>query len=96
MRTERSRSGVHIEVGIRDFRAHLKDWLDQVESGEEILVTDRGRPIARIVPVARASKLDQLIAEGRVTPAKKPATPFWEDPIPIEGSIMEFLRRQRR
>ncbi|MDQ6771925.1 MAG: type II toxin-antitoxin system prevent-host-death family antitoxin [Candidatus Dormibacteraeota bacterium] len=39
----------------------------RVRSGETLEVTDRGRPIARIVPLARAgSGLDELIAAGTV------------------------------
>ena len=36
--------------------------------GESVVITDHGHPIARIVPF-RASILEQLVAEGRVTPA---------------------------
>ena len=42
-----------MEVGVAAFRADLKKWLDLVRSGEEIVVTDRGVPIARVTPVAR-------------------------------------------
>lgn len=42
-------------------------------TGEPIVVTDRGTPIARLVPIGDAppSTLDQLRAEGRVRPATK-------------------------
>ena len=66
-------------VGIRDLRDHLSRELERVRSGEELTVTDRGRPIARLVPVDGPHTLDRLIAEGLVTPAavsdrRRPAT----------------------
>ena len=66
-------------VGIRDLRDHLSRELERVRSGEELTVTDRGQPIARLVPVDRPHTLDRLIAEGPVTPAtvrdrRRPAT----------------------
>ena len=57
------------EVGIRDLRDHLSRWIGRVRQGEEIVVTDHGRAVARIVPFETPRRLDQLIAEGKVTPA---------------------------
>lgn len=40
------------DVGIRELRDHLSRYLERVQAGEELTVTDRGRPIARLVPIA--------------------------------------------
>src|SRR5438128_366168 len=56
-------------------RADLSAWLKRVRSGQEIVVTDRGRPIARVIPASTDSRLDELIAAGIVTPAKAPRVP---------------------
>jgi prevent-host-death family protein len=85
------------EVGIRELRDHLSAWLDEVASGREITVTDRGKPIARIVPLNGRSKLDQLIADGLVSPASRPAEPAnARPPIPVEGSVSDLVIEQRR
>ncbi|CAA7620209.1 Prevent-host-death protein [Magnetospirillum sp. LM-5] len=39
-------------VSFSDLRRHLSTYLDQVAKGDEIVVTSRGRPIARLVPSA--------------------------------------------
>ena len=39
-------------TAISELKAHLSDYLNQVKSGAEVLVTDRGKPVARIVPVS--------------------------------------------
>ena len=42
-------------AGIRQARQHLSAILDEVRKGREVLLTDRGRPVARIVPPLRDS-----------------------------------------
>jgi prevent-host-death family protein len=39
-----------IQVGIAELKARLSEYLSRVEDGEEIVVADRGRPVARLVP----------------------------------------------
>lgn len=55
------------EVGVAQFRRDLKGWLSRVQDGEEVVITDRGRPLARLTGVERPTVLEQLIAEGRVS-----------------------------
>ncbi len=55
-------------VGIRELKQHVSTVLKRVLRGEAIIVTDRGNPIARIVPL-QPSVLEQLILEGRVVEA---------------------------
>jgi len=39
-----------IYVGIAELKARLSEYLARVQAGEEIVVTDRSRPVARLVP----------------------------------------------
>jgi prevent-host-death family protein len=57
-----------IRVGIRELKQQTSAVIKRVAGGEAVEVTDHGHPVARIVPL-RPSVLDQMIAEGRVTPA---------------------------
>lgn len=54
-------------VGVRELRQNASLVLRRVAAGETVEVTDRGRAVARIVPVHEASRLEQLLAEGRAT-----------------------------
>ena len=56
-------------VGIRELRQQASAVLRRVTAGESIVVTEHGRPVARIVPL-KASALEQLVAEGRATEAE--------------------------
>jgi prevent-host-death family protein len=88
---------VSVEVGVRELRGRLRYWLDRVAAGEEVLVTDRGRPRARLIGAEQTTTLDRLIAEGVVTPPKRPkgSRPL-PDPIPVRGSVTELLLEERR
>jgi prevent-host-death family protein len=54
-------------VGIRQLRQNATAVLRRVAAGEVVEVTDRGRAVARIVPIHEASRLEQLVAEGRAS-----------------------------
>jgi len=56
-------------VGVRELRQNASAVLRRVAAGEVVEVTDRGRAIARIVPMHDASRLEQLLAEGRASSA---------------------------
>jgi prevent-host-death family protein len=86
-----------LEVGVRDFRDHLSEWLEQVKSGREIVVTERGRPIARVVSTRGVSALEELIRAGLATPPSEPAKPADAYPRPrSRGSVTDILLEQRR
>jgi prevent-host-death family protein len=57
-------------VGISDLRQNATAVLRRVASGETVEVTDRGRAVARIVPIHDGSRLEQLLAGGRASDAK--------------------------
>ena len=42
-----------VRVGIRELKGRLSEYLRRVRAGETVLVTDRGQPVGRIVPVAQ-------------------------------------------
>jgi len=83
------------EVGIRELRNHLSRYLDQVQAGEEIVVTDRSEAIARVVPMDRERAIDRLIREGVVTPARMPKQPA-RRPIKTVGPVSDLVAEQRR
>lgn len=57
-----------IEIGAFDAKTHLSSLLDKVAQGEEILITKRGRPVARLVPAVQAGqeRIEAAIQELRV------------------------------
>ena len=72
---------VRDEVSLREFRSHLSLHLARVREGMELVVTDRGQPIAYITPSKRSDHVQGLIAAGRVSP---PRTYRRSLPEPVE------------
>jgi prevent-host-death family protein len=89
-------------VGIRELRQNLSVYVRRVrEEGRAYEVTERGEPVARLEPLADRprSKIEQMIADGRITPA----TRRWEDiPPPVElprggpplSKVLEEMREE--
>ena len=44
-----------MKISTKDLRTHTKQMLDSVNRGEEVIITYRGRPRARVVPLDEAS-----------------------------------------
>lgn len=56
-------------VGVRALRQDASAVLRRVAAGERVEITDRGRPVALLVPISKGDALTQLAAEGRLTRA---------------------------
>lgn len=52
-------------VTLADAKAHLSHLLDQVETGEEVVITRRGLPVARILPIEKPKQSIKPLAEFR-------------------------------
>ncbi|MBI2169266.1 MAG: type II toxin-antitoxin system prevent-host-death family antitoxin [Actinobacteria bacterium] len=61
-----------MEVGVRELRNHLSRYLKYVQEGNDLVVTDRGHAVAKILPASGETTLDRLIREGKVLPPLRP------------------------
>lgn len=84
-----------MEIGIRELRDGLSRHLAEVRQGRTVTITDHGRPVARIVPVDVPTRLEQLVAEGRVQPAARRKGPAPE-PVSGSGGASDLVSDQRR
>jgi prevent-host-death family protein len=89
-----------VQVGIRELRDNVSAVIKRVAAGEPIEVTDHGHPVARIVPLRNRSRFEQMVAEGRITPAE--GNLLDEEPLPLPpgtpllSEILAELRRDER
>jgi prevent-host-death family protein len=44
-------------VSVREANQHLSRYLERVEAGAEVVITRRGKPIARLSPIAATTEL---------------------------------------
>jgi prevent-host-death family protein len=87
-------------VGVRELRHDLSALLRQVQRGERLIVTDRNRPVAELVPLsAQADVLGRLVAQGKVV---APQRPLDLKPVPLRGAgnpasaSLGYVRGERR
>ncbi|HEV8306163.1 MAG TPA: type II toxin-antitoxin system prevent-host-death family antitoxin [Methylomirabilota bacterium] len=90
-------------VGVRDLKNRLTQYLRRTRQGEEVVITDRGRPIAVIQPIqsamrlaSRDARLARLAARGLLTlPARTPlksVRPVRVSGLPMSQAILEDRR----
>lgn len=82
-------------IGIRELRDGLSRHIADVRTGTEIIVTDHGTPVARIVPVGKESGLEALIRQGLVTLPKGPRHKAYTEPVKAEGIVSDLIKEQR-
>lgn len=83
-----------MEVGVRELRDGLSKHLAEVKAGATVTITDHGRPIAKIIPMDRPTKLEQLRLEGKVQPAEKPKRRAPKRVV-TKGTVSDLVSEQR-
>jgi prevent-host-death family protein len=86
-----------MEVPVTELRAHLSDWLDRVRAGEEVVVTDRGVPVARLLGMSATATLQRLAADGvigRDVSARRPSAAGRTRPRPLRP-VSDIVSEQR-
>jgi len=87
-----------MDVAITDLRAHLSEWLERVRDGEEIVVTERGVPVARLLGIQAAEMIERLTSEGVIAKpvqAQRPTAAGRSRPRPSR-SVADYVSEQRR
>lgn len=89
-----------LRIGIRELRQNASRYLQRVNAGETIEITERGQLIAVVSPPSREmSARERLIAEGKLIPAKHPFEFPKRVPLkpgqPTPSEILEELREER-
>lgn len=64
-----------MDVAVSELRAHLSHWLERARDGDEVVVTERGVPVARILGLDTTATLEQLAAQGAIAKPGQPSRP---------------------
>ena len=86
-------------MGIRELKQNPSKIINQVKSGEDVFITERGVPVARITPL-HVGPLDEMVASGEIAQASGSVTDLLSEihrATAAEGekSIAEWLRFSR-
>jgi len=87
---------------VSELKARLSEYLNQVKAGMEVLITDRGKPVARLVPIPRPKDLKESLVrmekQGliRLGSGKLPKD-FWrmDRPDDPRGLVLKALLEER-
>ena len=69
------------QIGVREIRQDASIILARVEEGESFIITNRGVPVARLIPidVDDSALIEEMIANGDITEADGN---LWDLPLP--------------
>jgi len=86
-----------VEVSVTELRAHLAAWLDRAKAGGEVVITDRGIPIARLAGLDSTDIVERLASEGAIgrTRGRRPVAAGRTTPRP-RRSVSDRVSDQRR
>ena len=87
-----------MDVAVSTLRAQLSEWLDRARNGEEIVVTERGVPVARLIGVNASATLERLTADGVIGKPAHPTRPkaSGRRRVKATGSLAKRVTEQRR
>jgi prevent-host-death family protein len=87
-----------MDVAITELRAHLGRWIDAAREGNDVVIIDRGTPVARIVALDSTPALERLTAQGVISRPKRSTRPVaggHQRPTP-KRPVAEIISEQRR
>ena len=89
---------MRMDVAVSELRAHLRDYLERARGGDEVVITDRGVPIARLLGLTATATLERLAADGVIgRPAAASRPPASGQPRPrSRRPVADLVSDQRR
>ena len=93
-----------MKAGVAELKAGLSRYLERVKAGHEVLVTDRGQPVAKLVPIAaetrRGTRRQRLVREGLLLPGRgRVRASLRRAPVGSAGrgrAVLDALLEERR
>ena len=82
------------EVGVRELHDRLSEYLERVEEGGEVVVTKRGRRIARLSGLNTERPLEDLARRGLVRMPKGPRSSRTAQ-VKSSGPVSDLVAEQR-
>lgn len=88
-------------VGIRDAKIHLSRFLQMVKNGSEVILTDRGKPVGKIVPIQQtelslSERLKHLENKGIIAPRQIKEEVRLSPPIAVPDDIAQKMLKEDR
>lgn len=86
-----------MDVAVSTLRAEMSRWIERARAGEEVVITDRGVPVARLLAVDSAPLLEQLVQRGVLSRPQRADRPVARDAARVRasGPVAGLVSEQR-
>lgn len=81
-------------IGIRELKQNASAVVARAAAGELLLVTDRGRPVARLVPLG-LSRVEEMVRAGIARPSRRPLSELPHPEGPTSTELSDALLHDR-
>ncbi|MGC4175533.1 type II toxin-antitoxin system prevent-host-death family antitoxin [Demequina sp.] len=86
-----------MEVTFTEFKASLASHVGSVKDGTDVIITQKGAPVARLTSVEGSDLISSLIQDGLITPpAEDRAVPRLPQAEAAKDALSSLLGRLRR
>lgn len=87
-----------VDVAISELRSNLRAWVDHARSGDDVVVTERGVPVARLVAVEASGVIERLERDGLITRPRSASRPRATGRHRVHASepVSELVAESRR
>jgi len=85
-------------IGVRELKARLSSYVQEAKSGNVVVITERGQPVARLMPIRPTieQRLDELIEAGLLEWSGQRLPPVTSESTPRDGeSLADLLLEDR-
>jgi len=91
----------NLNVGIREAKARLSKLLRMMAKGREVVLTDHGRPVGKLVPIDKgalplSSRIKEMEEAGILEPVTGKGPRRSPPPIPVEKGMAQILLEEDR
>lgn len=90
-----------IRIGVREAKIHLSRLLEDVQKGKEVIITNHGNPVGKIIQVAQESlsleeRIERLERQGLVAPQTAKGKSRLPSPLPLPDEMAQrYLQEDR-
>lgn len=90
-----------IRIGVREAKIHLSRLLEDVQKGKEIIITNHGKPVGKIIPVPQESlslgeRIERLKRQGLIAPRTAKEESPLPAPLPLPDEMAQrYLQEDR-
>ena len=87
-----------MDVAVTELRAHLSDWLARAREGKEVVITERGVPVARLLGLDATAALERLTEQGVIAAPSRIGRPAAAEHARPRSrrSVSDLISEQRR